>query len=139
MHETAGFGRGEDRDRPVLPMGDEVGALERVHGDVDARDIVPIGARSTDALADVEHRGLVALALADDDPAGEVDLVHGPAHRLGRGGVGTVALAASHEPRRLERRRLGDPDHLQRKQLLHLSLYRDGALSRWERKAGEST
>ena len=81
-----------------------------------------IRARSTDALADVQHRGLVSLTLADDDPAGEVDLVHRPAHRLGRGGVGTVALAASHEPRRLERCRLRDTDHLQGEELLHQRL-----------------
>ena len=71
--------------------------------------------RPADPLADVEHRRLVALALADDDPAGEVDLVHRLAHRLGGGLVGAVALAASHEPRRLDGGGLGDPDHLERR------------------------
>ena len=104
---------------PGLPVGDEVGALQRVHRDVDARDVVAVRAGPPDPLADVEHRSLVALALADDDPSGEVDLVHGPAHRLGRGGVGAVLVATTHEPRRFDGRGLGDPDHLEREELLH--------------------
>ena len=89
--QAARLGGGEDGDRPGLAVGDEVGALERIDRDVDPRDIVAIGAGPADPLADVQHRRLVAFALADDDPAGEVDLVHRPAHRLGRGGVGGVA------------------------------------------------
>ena len=111
-------------------MGDEVRALERVDGDVDPRDVVAIGARPPDPLADVEHRRLVALALADDDPPGEVDLVHRPAHRLGGGRVRAVAVAAAHEPRRLDGRRLGDPDHLEREQLFHRSLRSPSGASR---------
>ena len=76
-------------------------------------------AGAADPFADVEHRRLVALALADDDPAGELDLVHRPAHRLGRGRVGLVVGAATHEPGRLDRRGFGDPDHLEREQLFH--------------------
>jgi hypothetical protein len=117
--QAARLGRGEDGDRARLPVGDEVGALQRVHGDVDPRDVVAVRAGPPDPLPDVEHRGLVALALADDDPAGEVDLVHRPAHRLGRGGVGAVLVATTHEPRRLDGRGLGDPDHLEREELLH--------------------
>ncbi len=49
---------------------------------------VPSPALRADLLADVQHRRLVALALADDDPSGEFDLVHGPAHGLGGGAVG---------------------------------------------------
>ena len=122
MGETTGFRRGEDRDRTGLAVCDEVRALERIDGDVDAWDVVPIGAPAADALADVQHRRLVALALADDDPAGEVDLVHRLAHRLGGGLIGAIALAASHEPRRLDGGGLGDPDHLKSKQLLHQCL-----------------
>ena len=73
---------------PGLAVGDEVRALQRVDRDVDSRDVVASAPRPPDLLADVEHRSLVALALADDDRAGEVDLVHRPAHRLGRGRVG---------------------------------------------------
>ena len=85
-----------------------------------------------DLLADVQHRRLVALALADDDRPREVRLVHRAAHRLGRGLVGLVALALAHEPRGRDRRGLGDPDHLEREQLLQTS---DGWLtSRLRRK-----
>ena len=137
--QAAGLGRREDRDRAGLAVGDEVRALERVDRDVDPRDVVTIaGVAAADPLADVQHRRLVALALADDDPAGEVDLVHRPAHRLGRRRVGAILLAASHEPRRLDRGRLSDPDHLEREQLFHGVLLRV-ALSRPERKAAVST
>ena len=79
-------------------------------------------AAPADLLADVEHRRLVALALADDDPPGDVDLVHRPAHRLGRQPVGAVPVAAAHEARRRDRRRLGDAHHLEGEQLFHRGL-----------------
>ena len=119
-------------------MGYEVGALQRVDRDVDARDVVAVRAGPPDALTDIQHRGLVALTLTDDDAAGEVDLVHRPAHRLGRGRVRLVLLATTHEPRRLDRRRLRHPDHLEREKLLHQTFCEE-ALSRCERKAGVST
>ena len=81
--------------------------------------VVAVGAGAPDPLADVEHRGLVALALADDDPAREVDLVHRRAHGLGGGGVRLVLRAATHEPGGFDRRGLRDPDHLEREQLFH--------------------
>ena len=115
---------------PGLAVGDQVGAFQRVDRDIDARDVVAVRPGPPDALADVEHRGLVALALADDDPAGEVDLVHRPAHRLGRGGVRLVLLATTHEPRRLDRRRLRHPDHLEREELFHRLRIRGAAITR---------
>jgi hypothetical protein len=115
--QAALLGRGEDGDCVPLAVGDEVGALERIDRDVDLWNVVLVVA--ADLLADVEHRRLVALALADDDRARELNLVHRPAHGLGRGLVGLVLLAPSHEPGRGERRRLGDADHLEREQLLH--------------------
>ena len=50
--------------------------------------------RVADLLADVEHRRLVALALADDDRAGHLGVVHGLAH----GGDG--GLVGAHRGRR---------------------------------------
>ena len=111
----------EDGDCPGLAVGDEVRALERVDGDVDPlRRVWIVGLVPADLLADVQHRRLVALPLADDDPSGELDLVHRPAHRLDRRAVGLVLLAAAHEARRSKGRRLGDPNHLERKQLFHV-------------------
>ena len=65
-------------------------------------------APSPDLLADVEHRRLVALALADDDAAADVQVAEGAAHRLGGGAVGAVAVAEADETGRGQRRRLGD-------------------------------
>ena len=115
--QAALLGRGEDRDRAGLAGRHEVGPLERVHGDVDLLDARAVVA--ADLLADVEHRRLVALALADDDRAGDVGLVHRPAHRLGRRLVGLVALPLAHEPGGRDRGGLGDADHLEREELLH--------------------
>jgi len=50
----------------------------------------------TDLLADVEHRRLVAFALADDDGAIDGDGIHDPAHRLDGHLVGLVAIALAH-------------------------------------------
>ncbi len=66
-----------------------------------------------DVLADEEHRRLVALALADDDPTGERDLVHRAAHRLDRRGVRLRGVAVAHPMRRGDRARLGDADQFQ--------------------------
>jgi len=111
---------GEDRDRAGLAVGDEVRPLERVDGDVDLGVVLDTRRRpAPDRLADPEHRRLVALALADDDRAGKLDLVHGRAHRLDCRPVGLVLLAATHEPGRRERGRLGDANHLEREELLH--------------------
>ena len=131
VDQAARLGRGEDGDRVGLAVGDEVRALERVDRDVDRRARRRGRARPADLLADVEHRRLVALALADDDRAGDLDLVHRPAHRLGRGAVGPVPVAAAHEARRRDRRRLGDADHLEREQLFHLAVPAPSAQSHW--------
>ena len=47
-------------------------------------------------LADVEHGGLVALALADDDGAGDVDRLHLLAHGLHCHLVGVLAVTLAH-------------------------------------------
>ena len=119
MGQAAGLRRGKDGDRAGLAVGHEVRALQRIDGDVDAGHVLAVGAGAPDALTDVEHRRFVALALADDDPAGEVDLVHRRAHRLGGRGVRLVLGAATHEPGGFDGGRLGDADHLEREQLLH--------------------
>jgi hypothetical protein len=121
--QPARLGRRKHGDRAGLAVGDQVRSLERVDRDVHARDVVAIAqVGAADPLADVQHRRLVAFALTDDDPAGEVDLVHRPAHRLGRRRIGPVLLVPTHEPRRLDRRRHRHPDHLEREELLHQCL-----------------
>ena len=110
------------------------------------RDVDPLGRNRVvrlvppDLLADEEHGRLVALPLADDDPPGELDLVHRPAHRLDGRSVRLILLAAAHEPRGSKRRRLSDADHLERKELFHYHHSGwSGAGSRSARKAGPST
>src|SRR6185503_8665841 len=98
VHEATLLRRGEDRDRAGLAVRDEVGAFEGVDGDVDGdvdRRVVAFAGRrpASDRLADPEHGRLVALALADDDPAVELDLVHRPAHRLDGRSIRLVLLA----------------------------------------------
>ena len=41
--QAAGLRRGENRDRARLAVGHEVGAFQRIHGDVHARDVVAVG------------------------------------------------------------------------------------------------
>ena len=119
MGQAAGLRGGEDGDRARLAVGHEVRALQRIDRDIHPRHVLAVGAGAPDALADVEHRGLIALALADHDPTREVDLVHRRAHGLGGRGVRLVLGATTHEPGGFDGGRLGDPDHLEREQLLH--------------------
>jgi hypothetical protein len=73
----------------------------------------PSSLRRADPLADVEHRRLVALALADHHRSVERELVELGAHRLDRGGVGGIVVAAADPVRRGDRRGFGHPDHFQ--------------------------
>jgi hypothetical protein len=51
---------------------------------------------SANALADVEHRSLIALAFADDDVARDLHFFKGSAHRLNGGLIGSFAIALAH-------------------------------------------
>ena len=68
VQEPATLGGGQHGDRrPDRTGGAEVGALERIDGDVDCRVRPPDPSTRRRLLADVEHRRLVALALSDHD------------------------------------------------------------------------
>jgi hypothetical protein len=73
-----------------MALAGQGGAFERIQRDVDAR-----AAAQPDLLADVEHRRLVALALADDDAALDVERVQRRAHGVHRGLVGLLLVAAA--------------------------------------------
>src|SRR6185503_5628309 len=79
--------------------GAEVGALQRVDGDVDLGIDLPLGPTAAERLADVEHGSLVALPLADDDGAAHLEAVELLAHRLHRHLVGVLSLAVAHRAR----------------------------------------
>ena len=122
----AALGDRDDRDRVRLPERGEPRPLERIDGDVDLRPLaVP------DLLAVVEHRRLVLLPLADHDDAAHRDAVEDEAHRVDRGLVGALLLAAADPARRGHRARLGHADELHRDVAV-------GGLAR-SRSCGDST
>ena len=118
VHEAARLRGGQHGRRVGGPGGHQVRALQRVDRDVDERG----GIRVADLLADVEHRRLVALSLADDDRAADVGLVH----RLAHGGDGRlvrpVPVAAAHEPRGGDGAGLGGADGIGDDDLVHRRL-----------------
>ena len=115
MQQAALLGRRQHRDRVGGAGRAQVGALERIDGDV---DLVPLAAaglvllRQADLLADVEHRRFVALAFADDDRAVDRHGVHLAAHRLDGHLVGAVAIALAHGVRAGNGGLFGDAEEL---------------------------
>ena len=92
--EEAAMRRHGDAGDGVGPaLGADRGALERIEGDV---DLGP--AAGADLLADVEHRRLVALALADHDRAVDVEHVQRLAHGVDGGLVGGLLVAVADQP-----------------------------------------
>ena len=82
--------------------------------------VVAVGMmRHADFLADVQHRRLVALTLADDDRAVDRDRVELLAHGLDRGLVGQVPIALPHRVGAGDRRLLDDSQELEREIRLH--------------------
>ena len=108
VEESAILGHGDDRQRVGGAGGADGGALQRVEGDVDLR------AAAAHLLADIEHRRLVALALADDHRAVDGERAEGAAHGVDRRLVGGAFVAAADMARAGERRGLGDARRLER-------------------------
>ena len=81
-----------------------------------------------DLLAVEEHRRFVLLALADHDDAVHRDRVEHEAHRVDGGAVGGQLVAAADPAGGGERRRLGDPDQLQREVAVGLRLARSPSI-----------
>src|SRR5579871_5060149 len=79
-----------------------------------------------DLLADIEHRRLVALALADHDGAIDGKRVEFAAHGIDRRLVRRLLVAAAPEPRRRHRRAFGDANELDRKHALDRKAWLDG-------------
>ncbi len=115
VQKAAGPGHGDHRERVRPALGGQRGALERIERDVD------LGAAGADFLADIEHRRLVALALADHHPAVDGQAVERPAHGVDRGLIGRLLVAAPHQPPSRQSRRLGNPNRLQRQIAVHLT------------------
>ena len=80
MEHRAALGERDGRDATGDAASHQARAVDRIDGDVDRR-----GVAVADLLADVEHRRLVLLALADDDDTVHVDEPEAPAHRVDGG------------------------------------------------------
>src|SRR6185295_6477547 len=76
-------------------FGANRGALERIDGNVDLWAVA-----KAHLLADVEHRALIHLALANDDPALDVNLAQLMAHGVDGSLVGSLLVAAPTQSRR---------------------------------------
>ena len=111
----------DHRDRARAAERRERGAVDRVD-----RDVHRGGGAVADLLAVEEHRRFVLLALADHDDAVHRDAVEHDAHRLDRGAVGGVLVAAAHPPAAGERGGLGGAHELHREVAIRalLSLHR---------------
>ena len=109
VEEAAVIGHGHHGQRIGEALGGDRGAFERIERDVD------LGAGAgADLFADIEHRRLVALAFADDDGAVDLEAVERLPHRVDRGLVGGLLVAAAHQPRRRQRRQLGHAHRFER-------------------------
>ena len=115
VEETVLLRHGDDRERVGEPFRSDGGSFQRVERDV---DLGP--AAGAHLLADIEHRRLVALALADHHSAVYGEAVERRSHRIDRDLIGGPLVPAAHQPGCRERRRLGHPDRLERKVPVHL-------------------
>jgi hypothetical protein len=113
MQQCAAIGHRHGRDRARHVLGAERGAFERIDGDIDLRAGI-----DADLLADIQHRRLIAFALADHDGAFDRQLVELAAHRVDRSLVGRLLVAMAAQPRRGHRRTFRHPHDLQRQDAL---------------------
>ena len=124
VQELAIVGNRDDGNRVGLAGRAEVGALQRIDGDVHSRGVV-VGVlpAAADALPNEQHRGFVTLAFADDHRSLDLDRVEGAAHRIDGSLVGALAISPSHHAGRGQRGGLCDPDHLQREVAIHVAWF----------------
>jgi len=100
VEQTAFFRSREDGDGVCGAGGAEVRSFERIDRDVDLGIDLAFSPAAAEGLADIEHRSLVALSLADDDRPAHLEPVQLFAHRLHRYLVGVFAFAIAHRARR---------------------------------------
>ena len=114
VKQAALFARGENRDRAGRAGGAEVGAFERVDGDIHGGEIESSDVlRGADFFADEEHGRLVAFALADNDRAVHGHFIHYFAHGRDGGLIGHVAVSQAHRFCRFNGRLFDDAQKFQ--------------------------
>ena len=119
VENPAALGDRENGDRVGLALGDEVGALHRIDGDVDVEP-----AAGADLLPDEQHRGLVPLPLPDHDAAADRQPPQRVAHRRHRGLVGAVVVPLAHVVSGGHRRGFGHGHDVDRERPLHAFPFR---------------
>ena len=120
MEEVSTFGDRDHRNRADSAGRADRSALERIECDVDLRRVRDARVDTqTHALTDVEHRRLVALALADDDGAVDANGVERFSHRIDGGLVGRFFVAATHPSRARESGGFGDANEFECEVAVH--------------------
>ncbi len=114
MQQAAFLGRSEHGNRSGRAGGAQVGAFERIDGNIDAGNLPSVGKGAAHLLADVEHGRFVAFALADHDGAAHRDGVHGLAHGLGGDLIAQRTVSLAHGARRGDGRFFDDAQKFQR-------------------------
>ena len=118
--ETACFGHRHHRNRSELVLCCKIRALEWIDRDIDLGTLP-----GSDLLADIEHRRLIPLALADDDLTIDIEPRQHSAHRLDRGIVRGMPVPETDPSCRSDRSSLGHLQELQEEILFELAHLRD--------------
>ena len=116
--EPDGVERLEHADE-LVPEGVLEGHPAGVEPSRQLEPAVAVLAAQTDALADEQHRRLVALALANHDGAVDRDGVEAMAHRLDRHLIGLVPIALAHRVRARDRGFLDHAKEFEREVRVH--------------------
>ena len=125
VQQRAAVGHRHGGNRAGHVLGAQRRAFQRIDGDIDLRPGV-----DTDLLADEQHRGFVALALADHDGALDRHLVEFAAHRVHRRLIGRLLVAVAAQPRCRHRRPLRHAHDLECENALQQLLRRNGNMCR---------
>ena len=116
VQQAAPLGRGQHGNRVRRARRAQVRPLERIDRDVNCR-IAPLATfrvvGQADLLADIQHRRLVPLSLADDNRAVDRHPVHLAAHGFHRDLIGFVTVPLSHRVRAGNGRLLDDAEEIQ--------------------------
>ena len=130
VEQRAGLRHRHHGDRARHVLGAQRRAFQRIDGDVDLRT----GGRAH-ALADEQHRRLVALALADHDRSVDGQAVEFAAHRIDGGLVGGLLVAPPAQARGRNRGALGDAHEFERQNALDDVLLFNDEIGHWSSKS----
>ena len=113
VQQATAFSGRQHRNRPAGAGRAEIGAFERIDRDIH-RERAGLILRRAEFFTDVEHRRLVALALADHNRAVDGDVIEAAPHALDCRLIGGVRVAHTHGARRRDGRIFHHAQNLQR-------------------------